>query len=29
MEFVVPCLIDISGDFLVIGISFVSILMTS
>ena len=28
MEFVVPCLIDI-GDFILIGISFVSILMTS
>ena len=28
MEFVVPCLIDIS-DFILIGISFVSILMTS
>ena len=28
MEFVVPCLIDISG-FILIGISFVSILMTS
>ena len=28
MEFVVPCLVDIS-DFILIGISFVSILMTS
>ena len=28
MEFVVPCLIDIS-DFILIGISFVSICMTS
>ena len=28
MEFVVPCLIDIS-DFILIGLSFVSILMTS
>ena len=28
MEFVVPCLIDIS-DFILIGISFVSILMTT
>ena len=28
MEFVVPCLIDIS-DLILIGISFVSILMTS
>ena len=28
MEFVVPCLIDIS-DFILIGISYVSILMTS